>query len=98
MHHLLDHVVQQRRRLRICSPVIDLFAFPAADDQPSGTQQLQMVGHGRTAHLHHRSDIEDTLFAMAQQPEDTAADGVAQQLIYTVHKERGHGNVAPGKE
>jgi hypothetical protein len=58
--------------------VIDLLALPAADDEPGGPQDLQMVGHGRTAHLHQRRQIDDALLAVAQQPEDLQPAGVIQ--------------------
>ncbi len=37
-----------------------------------------MVGNGRAAHFHHRRDINHTLFAVAEDPEDPDSGGITE--------------------
>ena len=38
------------------------------------------MGYGRTAHARHGCNIQDTLLAVAENPEDTQPAGVSQKL------------------
>ena len=70
LYHLLDHVVQQIRLLRVRGFIIHFLAVPAADNQPGALQLLQMVGDCRAAHIHKGGNIGHTFLAVAQEPED----------------------------
>lgn len=78
--HLLEHIVQKPGLLGIAGLVVDLFAFPSADDQPGGSKLLQMVGYGRAAHFHQGGQIDHTFLTMAQQPKDSDPGGISQLL------------------
>ena len=78
--HLLEHIVQKPGLLGIAGLVVDLFAFPSADNQTGGSKLLQVVGHGRTAHIHQGGQIDHTFFTMAQQPKDPDPGGIGQLL------------------
>ena len=51
--------------------MIDLFSFPAADDQPSRFQLLEVMENRRATHVHHSRKIDDAFFTMTQQPKNT---------------------------
>jgi len=61
-------------------PVVYLFPLPAADQQVAGAQQTQVVGHRRRRHLHDACQLGPTGLAVAQQPKDPQAAGVAELL------------------
>ena len=79
-HNALDGLVEGPTLGGVGGLVIDLLALPAADDEPGGPQNLQMVGYGGATHLHQRGQIDDALLAVAQQPEDFQPAGVVQLL------------------
>jgi len=80
LHDLFDHQVEELALRRISGPVIDFLTIPAADDQSTVSQRAQVVGNGRTGHFQHSGDINDTLFAVAQEPENAYSGGVTQLL------------------
>ncbi len=42
----------------ICRSVIDLFPFPAADDQPGVAQRPEMVGYRGAGHIQHGGNVD----------------------------------------
>lgn len=60
--------------------VIYFFALPAAYNQPSRLQLLQMVGYSRTAHIYQGRQIHYTFFAMAENPENADAASITKLL------------------
>ena len=80
MKQRFNHAVQQLCLLGVGCTVINLFSAAAADNQSAGFQLLEVVGDGRTAHLHHSGKVDHTFFAVAQKPEDTDAAAVAKLL------------------
>lgn len=80
LQKLFDHMMQELGLWGIGCFIVDLFPIPAADDQPAGFQDLQVMGYGGAAHVHHGGDIDDTFLAVAQDPEDAKAGAVPQQL------------------
>ena len=85
LQQLLDEPVEEPGLGRIGGLIVDLLALPAADYQPGGAQLTQVVGDGRTAHIHHGGEIYDTFLTVAQQPEElypAAVVQLAQQLGY----------------
>ena len=86
---------------RVSSLIIDLFTLPAADDQSGHFQLLEMMGDCRTAHFHKGRDIDDTFFAVAEQPEDPHPAGVGQQAAQSCHRLKAlrllHAMLQPGQ-
>ena len=60
-------------------PVIDFLTSTAADDQTAGFQLLQVVGQGRAAHIHHDRQIDNTFFAVTQNPKKSKSAAVSQK-------------------
>jgi len=58
--------------------VVDFFALAAADDEAAVSQRAQVVGDGGAGHFEHSGDIDDALFAVAEEPEDADSGGVAE--------------------
>lgn len=77
---ILDHGVQGPGHGCLRSFIINLFSFPATDDQLCLLQLPQMVGHRGTGHLHHGRQIDDAFLTMAQDPEDPDAGTVTKLM------------------
>ena len=58
--------------------IIDLFSFPAADDQPSRFQLLEVMRNRRATHVHHSRKIDDAFFTMTQQPKNTDTASISK--------------------
>ena len=58
--------------------VIDLLAVAAGGQQAAVPEDAEVVGDGRAGHIHHGGDVHHALLAVAQQPENADAVGVAQ--------------------
>ena len=78
MHHVLDHVMQRPRELRVAGAVKDLLAFAPGLHEATDLQKLQVVRYRGAAHFHERGDVDDALLGVAQKKKDAAAAGVAQ--------------------
>ena len=66
-----DHVMEISGLLGIGRFIIDLFSFPAADNQPSRFQLLEVMGNRRAAHVHHSRKVYDAFLTVTQQPKNT---------------------------
>ena len=80
-HETFDLVVEELGLPGVGAAVIDLLALPTADDQAGGLQQLQMVGEGGAAHLHHGCQVNDALLAVAEDPEQAQPVSVGELMI-----------------
>ena len=60
--------------------IVDLFSFPAADDQPGRFQLPEMMGDRRAAHIRYSRKIDNALLAVTQQPKNTEPASVTQLL------------------
>ena len=78
VHDLFDKLVQQPGLGGIGGVVIDLLAVPPGHQQSAVPQGAQVVGHGGAGHIQHGGDVHHALLAVAQQPENADAVGVAQ--------------------
>jgi hypothetical protein len=78
--HFFNHSVEGFGGIGVGGCVIDLFALPAAYDQPGGLQKLQVMGQGGAAHARHGGQIDDALLAVAQKPVDPGPVRVAEEL------------------
>lgn len=58
--------------------IIDLFSFPAADNQPSRFQLLEVMGNRRAAHVHHSRKVYDAFLTVTQQPKNTDTAPIPQ--------------------
>ena len=65
--------------------IVDLFAFPAADDQPGRFQLPEMMGDRRAAHIRYSRKIDNALLAVTQQPKNTEPASVTQLLEKISH-------------
>ena len=64
LHHLFNHPVKRLRLLRLAGAVVSFFAFASGLNEATRTQEAQMMGNCRTAHLHHGRNVDDTFFAV----------------------------------
>ena len=74
----INCVVELTHDFRIGGFVIHFFSIAAGCNQSAGFQQTQVVGNGRTAHVHDGGYIDDTFFHVAENPENTNSGGIAK--------------------
>ena len=60
--------------------------MPAADDQPTVFELAQVVGDGGAGHAGKRGEIQHTLLAVAEKPENAQPAAVIQQAENSIHK------------
>lgn len=75
-------MVQKLGCLSVSGLIINFFSAPAADNQSAGFQLAQMMGDGRTAHVHHGGNIDDAFLTVAEKPEDLDAASISELLEY----------------
>ena len=78
VHDLFDELVQQPGLGGVGGVVVDLLAVAAGGQQAAVPEDAEVVGDGRAGHIHHGGDVHHALLAVAQQPENADAVGVAQ--------------------
>ena len=77
-HDSLDHLMKKPCLRGIGRPIVDLFSFPARDNEPARFQRPQMVRDGGARHVHHRRNVDHARLTVTQQPENPHARRVAQ--------------------
>ena len=81
-YQILYHVMQQLGLSGAGAFIVYLLAVTAAYDEAGAFEELQMMGQGRRAHVHHDGKIADTFLAVAQYPEQPRAVPVAKLSEY----------------
>ena len=74
----INCVVELTHDFRIGGFVIHFFSVAAGCNQSAGFQQTQVVGNGRTAHVHDGGNIDDAFFHVAEDPENFQPCGIAE--------------------
>lgn len=62
--------------------IVDFFAFTAAGDKTAGFQEFQVMGNRRAGHAHEGGNVDDTLFAVAEEPENLNPTAIAKLAEY----------------
>lgn len=76
--HLLDGLVQELGAVVVGSFVVDFFAVAATGDELCTFELLEVVADSRAGHPHHGRQVDDTFFAVAEQPEEAEAVAIAE--------------------
>lgn len=74
----INCVVEFTHDFRVGGFVIHFFSVAAGCNQSAGFQQTQVVGNGRTAHVHDGGNIDDAFFHVAENPENFQPRGIAE--------------------
>ncbi len=81
-HDLFEHLMQNRGGPAFGGTVKNLFALTAAFNQAGVPKTAQVMGNRGTGHVHKLSNVDDTFFAVAEQPENPDTGGVTQLRKY----------------
>ena len=79
LNDFFDDAVQKPGFFGVCRAVVNFFAGAAAGNQSGGPELAQVVGDGGAAHLDESGEVDDALFAVAENPENADPVAVVEQ-------------------
>ena len=78
--NVVNHFVDEAGGTGVREFVINFFAGASIDNEAGLAQNAQMVGNGGSTHADGNRDVQDTGFAVSQQPQNAQTRRVAELL------------------